>query len=339
LDKPKPFAFAAVVAHFCSGISGKIESILIAFREIKGTHSGENIADTIQAVIEEYNIADKLGCFVLDNATNNDTCVAAIGREMKWTRKECLSRRLRCMGHIINLCAQAFVFGAESELFEATLDAYEKDLVSDQHAQLWKLRGPIGKLHYIVVYIRRTPQRMQAFAKGNGCNPAELAPLRDNSTRWNSVYRMIKRALELRAHIEFYIFHNKQVKASDDGFTTEQLLNTDDWAILTELADGLKVFDEATLALEGKARESRFGAMWESVPTLEILSKKLIELQTRFPLQTTFTTTDADITFDPATEFIYKSVNKAWIKFSTYYTHINESTWYIAGLVFHPELK
>jgi hypothetical protein len=79
--------------------------------------------------------------------------------------------------------------------------------------------------------------------------------------------------------------------------------------------------------------------MWESVPTLKILSKKLIELQTRFPLQTTFTTTDTDITFDPATEFICESVNKAWIKFSTYYTHIDESTWYIAGLVFHPELK
>jgi hypothetical protein len=45
------------------------------------------------------------------------------------------------MGHIIDICAQAFVFGAESELFEATLEAYEKDLVSDQHAQLWKLRG------------------------------------------------------------------------------------------------------------------------------------------------------------------------------------------------------
>jgi hypothetical protein len=33
------------------------------------------------------------------------------------------------------------------------------------------------------------------------------------------------------------------------------------------------------------------------------------------------------------------ALNKAWIKFSTYYTHIDESTWYIAGLVFHPELK
>jgi hypothetical protein len=38
-----------------------------------------------------------------------------------------------------------------------------------------------------------------------------------------------------------------------------------------------------------------------------------------------FTITDAETIFNNATEFIYKSINKAWIKFSTYYTYINKS--------------
>lgn len=32
--------------------------------------------------------------------------------------------------------------------------------------RLWQICGPIGKLHYIVVYVLRTPQRRRAFKAG-----------------------------------------------------------------------------------------------------------------------------------------------------------------------------
>ena len=43
-------AFIAIVAHFCSP-SYSIESILIGFCELRGPHSGENIAEVVDEVL------------------------------------------------------------------------------------------------------------------------------------------------------------------------------------------------------------------------------------------------------------------------------------------------
>jgi hypothetical protein len=52
------------------------------------------------------------------------------------------------------------------------------------------------------------------------------------------------------------------------------------------------VFHTATITLEGHAKDTRFGAMWECIPVLEVLSNNLIRLQDEYPLFTTFKTTD-----------------------------------------------
>jgi hypothetical protein len=272
-----------------------VDSILLAFREVKGPHTGENFASIIEQVTCEYDISKAtIGTFVLDNATPNDACIDTLGKSFGWSKEECKQRRLRCFGHIINLVAQAFIFGAESEIFEQTLDLYEKDL-TDGSAKLWELRGPVGKLHYIVVYIRRTPQRRQAFAAGGeDCDPTKLVPTRDNGTRWNSSYRMIKRALKLRKQIDFYCFNARSIKAGDDGLLPTQLLAEEDWYILTQVADALYHFDYATTRLEGLGKKAEFGAMWEVIPMIEELQEQLILLQQQYPLSTTFKETELD---------------------------------------------
>jgi hypothetical protein len=342
--------FTAIVAHFCNP-TFSIASILIGFRELHGPHSGENIAEVVDEVLQDYSIKpDQLGCFILDNATNNDTCITALAKTYNWGKSEVHTRRLRCFGHIINLVAQAFLFGAESEVFVYTLDQLEKQIDEGTiKTKLWKLCGPIGKLHYTVVYIRKTPQRRQEFqAGGTDCDPTTLIPVRDNSTRWNSAYLMIIRALSLRSQIDYFCFHHRSITEKDDGLREEQSLNPEDWLILGQLAEGLKVFHTATIALEGHAKDARFGAMWECVPVLEILSNKLIRLQDEYPLSTTFKTTDltgssaSDHVLpgaNPATEFMCESVNTAWIKFQEYYKLIDRSVWYTAGLVLNPEQK
>jgi hypothetical protein len=53
-------------------------------------------------------------------------------------------------------------------------------------------KGPLGKLHNLVVYIQRTPQRRSKFsALSHG-----LGLVRDNSRRWNSWKSEIDRALK-----------------------------------------------------------------------------------------------------------------------------------------------
>jgi hypothetical protein len=63
---------------------------------------------------------------------------------------------------------------------------------SDEEVEQWRKRGAIGKLHNIVVYITRSPQRLRAFTiLSDG-----LRVRRDNDTRWNSWYRMVDWALK-----------------------------------------------------------------------------------------------------------------------------------------------
>ena len=154
-------ALCGVVAHYLS-YDLKARALLIGMKRVNRDYSGENIAEVVIKVIREYGIAEKLGYIQADNAGNNDTCVASIFAQISPSINP-RHRRLRCHGHIINLAAKAFLFGDKAEAFEIEADnlgnlkleiKYEQELL-----RLWRRRESIGKLHNIVSYIRRSPQR------------------------------------------------------------------------------------------------------------------------------------------------------------------------------------
>ena len=74
---------------------------------LRGAHSGENMAESVIAVIEEYEITNILGYFILDNVSSNDTCVREILKKLRpdLNPQKC---HLHCFGHIVNLAAKAF---------------------------------------------------------------------------------------------------------------------------------------------------------------------------------------------------------------------------------------
>ena len=61
-------------------------------------------------------IADRVGYFVADNDSPNDTAVAAICRGLNLA--DPARCRLRCLGHIINLSAKDLLFGKEEGSFD-----------------------------------------------------------------------------------------------------------------------------------------------------------------------------------------------------------------------------
>ena len=146
---------------------------LISFKRIKGGHAGENIAEVVIPVLEEYKVSQNLGVFVTDNADSNDTAIRAILKSLR-PDLNISDRRARCLGHIINLAAKAFIFSKGVTAFEASVNAAgesaEFDSDSMQQAQAeWRQRGAIGKFHNIVVFIRSSSQRREAFRR---CLPA-----------------------------------------------------------------------------------------------------------------------------------------------------------------------
>ena len=117
-----------MVAYFINK-EGVNRTLLLALPALDNEHSGVNIAAQVSAIIKEFKIGDKISDFVLDNAFNNDTGMEELAKEFGFNWEH---RRLRCIGHIINLIARQLLFRTDFNLFkaEAVLKKSLKDKVA-----------------------------------------------------------------------------------------------------------------------------------------------------------------------------------------------------------------
>jgi len=234
-----------ICAHFVDYNQEGLSKALIALRPV-ANHSGAAQFSTLLPVLQDYGINRKLGCIIGDNASTNDTLCRTISsylqenEDITW---DPTTRRLRCMGHIINLAVQAFLF--HKVIGQEKLKSYDeqesegKPIDNDDTRAVFRALGPLGKLHNIVVHIRGCPIRRKAFKELAG----RLVPL-DNRTRWNSWYKMLEVANRLESAIDTYTkAHLGSLKAD--------YLSPDDWNFLRITAKFLDSFHRATLATEG----------------------------------------------------------------------------------------
>lgn len=137
-------------------------SCFLGLCHLRGPHSGENMAEVVIEILRDYNIIDQLGYFVLDNASSNDIYIMEILRQIRpdLSPTHC---RLHCFGHIINLAAKSFLFGKDAEAFEIEMTVSAQLKQAEKELEQWRKLGPVGKLHNIVGFIRRTPQRHEDF--------------------------------------------------------------------------------------------------------------------------------------------------------------------------------
>jgi hypothetical protein len=191
--------FFGVVAHFANA-SGVIHDLPIALPQLSGSHTGEAIARTIAQTLEVYGItSDRLGYFVLDNATNNDTAVAALARVYDF---DATHRRLRCGPHTLNLIGQAIIFSKDREAYN---NAAEQLNTEQLYMREWRKDGPLGVLIDVINFIK-TPQQYELFREFQSAANAELPagerlrtlePVKPVVTRWNSYYASFARVTRL----------------------------------------------------------------------------------------------------------------------------------------------
>jgi hypothetical protein len=134
------------------------KSLLLDLKEVEGSYSGENMAACCLPVIGDFELEGKIGYFVSDNVGSNDLAVEALCGELKL--KNLKARRLRCLGHVINLAAKAFLFGKEEGYFDFEVSELRKMKIAERQALellvFWRKKGPIGKLHNLINWIRNT---------------------------------------------------------------------------------------------------------------------------------------------------------------------------------------
>ena len=178
-----------VVSHFTSE-EGLLRELLLSLSEQEGSHSGQNQARLVLKTLTSYKIRNRLGHFVMDNASTNDTLMEYIAEDLEdeGIAYDPRQHRLRCNGHIINLAVCAFFFGKHPDAERQADGAIESRVgPSIQELNTWRRLRPLGKLHNIIVYIMASPQQIQAFTQQSGGH----MPRKDNKTRWNSWYMML----------------------------------------------------------------------------------------------------------------------------------------------------
>ena len=73
------------------------------------------------------------------------------------------SHRVQCFNHILNLSAKAF-FKADYKGLLISFSTKASSIEDEQYLlQAWRRKGPVGKLHNIVHFVRKTPQCKAAF--------------------------------------------------------------------------------------------------------------------------------------------------------------------------------
>ena len=107
---PNSLALLGVVAHWMNK-DKHLQTTLLGLRRLKGAHSGENMSAVVLEVIRTFQIENRIGYFVLDNAESNDTCIKSLSNhiDLPVLSGQPFGRRLRCFGHIVNLGVTACV--------------------------------------------------------------------------------------------------------------------------------------------------------------------------------------------------------------------------------------
>ena len=147
---PNYKAMIAITGHWTSS-SYTSETALLGIREVEGAHEGENISRVIYDVAKDLGIEDKLGYFVGDNASNNNTTVRSLDKRVRedggigFDPEE---RRLRCFGHVMNIVVKGLLFGPKvSKLEKQRREDENAEAYSKRQTELWRALGVVGKLH------------------------------------------------------------------------------------------------------------------------------------------------------------------------------------------------
>ncbi|KAG6996265.1 hypothetical protein FOFC_07962 [Fusarium oxysporum] len=184
-------------------------------------------------------------------------------------------RRIRCVGHILNLSAKAFLEGDSSDTFDSHIA--EKDQKNERELLCeWRKRGTLGKLYNLVHWIRRSPQSelgvwfVDDTLKG-------LMVKADKDTRWYYVYLMVHRALRLRDIIDIFYKLSLLDPKEEKRVPAEDVLSCEDWVILAEIIEILQPYLTYTKHFEGRA--PRFA---EVLPSMYLLKDHLSEMRQRY---------------------------------------------------------
>jgi hypothetical protein len=274
---PNKYAFLGVVCHFIDR-QWKARTVLLALRPLYGSHAGVDMAQLVIHVIKCYAIHNLLGYCVMDNAGDNDTTLREISRWLKATYRitwDADEHRLRCFGHVVSLVANAFT--ANKPLKAARVPRAPKGTPKEKKP-LWKRPvDAISKLHEIIFFAMRTPARAKEWMEcTTEASDDFLHPIKDNDTRWFSIYMMLVRALTLKNTITVFTAQNL-ISAKDEKNLADVIMTKEDWQYCSEVIAFMHPLFLLVKRLEGKPESGANGFISEVLPAFDLIEDYLAE--------------------------------------------------------------
>lgn len=117
--------FQAVNAHFVDEY-GCQQKALLALPELLQGHAGIQCAEQVFAVVKAFDFQHRLGSITSDNASAMTTMATQLESLLRKEGVEwsAATHRLRCLGHILNIAVQAFLFVRDKDALEYVSQQY-----------------------------------------------------------------------------------------------------------------------------------------------------------------------------------------------------------------------
>ena len=305
-------AMLGITAHFV-GLDGKLYSIVLSLEKLEGPHSGQNMSEYTFKVIQDYEIQQKLGYLVMDNASSNDTLIRELQVRVNWTNWKAETHRLHCFKHILNLSVRAFWSGEGASVTDEVHDTIvvHSGGSNEETIEDWQKKGPWGKLHNLCIFIRGSSQRRAEFYDLS----APKMVVSEGATRWNSGYKMVSTGLKLQKFID--LFCSRYPKLEHD------ILSFQDWEDLAAVKGILKPFLQATHLME--ARSSTISKV---IPLLEFLVSEYKNVISKYGMAGT-----------SQHMHLVQSANLGLAKLDRYYNKIRQIPVYLCAVILDPSSK
>ncbi|KAK8096312.1 restless-like transposase [Apiospora kogelbergensis] len=139
--KDAPGLIHLVFDGWRSGNRKNPRKVTLAISEMPGRHQGEDVARVVSDLVTKFDIGEKIGACVTDNASSNDTAMDHLGETFDWGGWTGRRRRGRCFGHILNLAARPLLHGNAEQPVETFIETHEQ--LTDAEYDLWRRGGPV----------------------------------------------------------------------------------------------------------------------------------------------------------------------------------------------------
>ena len=219
--------YISIVAHYVNA-DWELQKKVIGLRLIEVKHTGENIAERIAAVVDEFGLTDKVFSITLDNASSNFKAMneltplfaSYLGPNPSPEPQDPSNRTYslvlqRCACHIINLIVKS---------------------------GLKRLKPYLEDFRTAINFLNSSNQSIAMFKNycvAQGVRPRKFAL--DMDVRWNSTYLMLKHLLPYGQ--VFTVFINSNYGSS--------LLSTNHWCVAGKILEFLELFHDSTVVLSG----------------------------------------------------------------------------------------